>query len=244
MKTKTCYKCKKEKRISEFHKNKCMKDGYHGYCKLCRSYKSLKTTNNEKYKHNLFIKGLKKCSSCYKIKELNRFNKNFYRKYGYDVYCKNCKSLKYKNRRKNNHIYYIKKEYKYRKDNKEKLSNYRYTYMKKYSKSRYDNDLDYKLLAILRARLVAAIKGKNKSKSTIELLGCSIDFLKIYLESKFKDDMTWDNYGRGHGKWVIDHIRPCASFDLCDSRQQKDCFHYTNLQPLWWEENAIKGCKL
>ena len=75
------------------------------------------------------------------------------------------------------------------------------------------------------------IKNLKKSKSSIELLGCNVDFLKEYIESKFTSGMSWDNRGI-HG-WHIDHILPCASFDLSDPEQQKQCFHYTNLQPLW-----------
>jgi HNH endonuclease. len=53
--------------------------------------------------------------------------------------------------------------------------------------------------------------------------------------------MSWDNYGRDG--WHIDHIRPCASFDLTDPEQQRQCFHYTNLQPLWAADNIRKGAK-
>ena len=71
------------------------------------------------------------------------------------------------------------------------------------------------------------------------LLGCSAEQLRTHLEEKFTDGMSWDNYGyRG---WHIDHIRPCASFDLTDPQQQLECFHYTNLQPLWAEDNFKKG---
>lgn len=54
--------------------------------------------------------------------------------------------------------------------------------------------------------------------------------------------MSWENYGiRG---WHIDHIKPCASFDLSIIEEQKECFHYTNLQPLWWHENLAKSDKI
>ena len=66
--------------------------------------------------------------------------------------------------------------------------------------------------------------------------------LKIYLESLFQEGMTWDNYNF-YG-WHIDHIIPIASFDLSDPEQQKKCFHYTNLQPLWASDNLQKGVKL
>jgi hypothetical protein len=72
------------------------------------------------------------------------------------------------------------------------------------------------------------------------LIGCSMDELKIHLSSMFKEGMSWDNYG----KWHIDHIKPCASFNLSDPAQQKECFHYSNLQPLWAIENIKKSDQL
>ena len=51
--------------------------------------------------------------------------------------------------------------------------------------------------------------------------------------------MSWDNYG----EWHIDHIRPMASFNLQEQEEQLKCCHYTNLQPLWAEENLRKGNK-
>jgi hypothetical protein len=78
----------------------------------------------------------------------------------------------------------------------------------------------------------------DKSASTLELLGCSLDQLRVHLESQFCHGMTWENHGP---VWHIDHIRPCASFDLLDPVQQRACFHYTNLQPLLALENWKKG---
>ena len=94
----------------------------------------------------------------------------------------------------------------------------------------------------LRRRVSLALNGLNKSKSTIELLGCTIDEFKIYISNKFDSQMSWDNYGI-YG-WHIDHIIPCSSFDLTDPKQQKICFHYTNLQPLWAIDNLKKGNKI
>jgi hypothetical protein len=85
------------------------------------------------------------------------------------------------------------------------------------------------------------LNGKAKSAKTMELLGCSIDMLKEHLEAGFDDKMTWENYGT---YWHVDHIRPCASFDLIDPAQQRECFNWTNLQPLEAIENIRKGAKL
>jgi len=79
--------------------------------------------------------------------------------------------------------------------------------------------------------------------STFELLGCSAQELKIWIESKFKPGMTWENYGL-HG-WHIDHIIPCVSFkDFTKIETQRACFNYKNLQPLWAAENLMKSSKM
>ena len=80
------------------------------------------------------------------------------------------------------------------------------------------------------------------SDSTKELIGCSLEQLKIHLENRFTKGMNWQNYGRNG--WHIDHIKPCTSFDLTDPKQQQECFHYSNLQPLWAKDNISKGNKI
>jgi len=92
----------------------------------------------------------------------------------------------------------------------------------------------------LRKRLYEAIKNNDKTGHTMELLGCSIDEFKKHLQSKFQEGMSWENYG----KWHIDHITPCARFDLSKPEEQKKSFHYTNLQPLWAKDNLSKGAKI
>jgi len=88
-------------------------------------------------------------------------------------------------------------------------------------------------------RLRGKLIGKSRTAYALSLLGCSMQELQTHIESKWKNGMTWSNYG--WSGWVIDHIRPCASFDLNDAEQQKECFHYKNLQPLWAKENDKKS---
>lgn len=111
----------------------------------------------------------------------------------------------------------------------------------------YKKDPQYKLRKALRQRIYSCLLGM-KSKKTMELIGCDMAALKIHLESLFQEGMTWENYGNPNGDhsdgWHVDHIKPCASFDLQDLNQQKECFHYTNLQPLWGRDNIAKGSKL
>jgi hypothetical protein len=109
-------------------------------------------------------------------------------------------------------------------------------------KEKYYNDIAYKLLVNLRCRVKLAIHKNSKTGKSLELIGCSVPELKEYLERQFKPGMSWSNYGL-HG-WHIDHIVPCASFDLSKEEEQRKCFHYTNLQPLWAHENLVKHTKI
>jgi len=101
------------------------------------------------------------------------------------------------------------------------------------------NNPVYKLRRNLRTRFYHALKNNSKHSSVTKLVGCSIENLWQYLESQFQPGMTRENYGL----WHIDHIKPCASFDFSDPEQQKQCFHYTNLQPLWAKDNLKKSNK-
>jgi hypothetical protein len=91
----------------------------------------------------------------------------------------------------------------------------------------------------LRTRMYGALHGKQRASTTMGLTGCSKEQLRNHIESLFLPGMTWEN----RSEWHIDHIRPCASFDLLDAAQQRCCFHYTNLQPLWKSDNLKKSDK-
>jgi len=160
----------------------------------------------------------KKCCKCKTWKQLTEYNYSSSHWDKLRVECKQCLV-------------------KWRKDNRDKINKS----MLEYEKKRKLTDPKFKLAKTLRSRLGSAIRTQktNKTNNTIDLLGCSISFLKGFLEVKFKEGMTWQN----HGEWHIDHIKPCASFNLLDEEEQQKCFHYTNLQPLWASENLSKGCK-
>lgn len=139
---------------------------------------------------------------------------------------------------------------KYREDNRDRLNqkaNERYHANKdeylarqlEYQRRKEASDPAYRLARRLRKRVWDAIAKGYKSQKTMELIGCRIEALMQHLEKQFTDGMTWDNYGY----WHVDHIRPCDSFDLTDLEQQKECFHFSNLQPLWAEDNIRKGAK-
>jgi len=115
---------------------------------------------------------------------------------------------------------------------------------RKYRRRRRRDCAGLMVCDLLRTRIRHALFGRDKDKKsrTMELVGCSIKELMAHIESKFSPGMSWDNCGKIG--WHIDHIRPCAAFDLTDPEQQKRCFHYSNLQPLWAKDNLSKSDKL
>jgi hypothetical protein len=186
-----------------------------------------------------------KCKKCNLLKDFIFFRDN--RKT-----CKTCSNkntiLKNKEKLLNNPIL-VEERNNYLKDwrAKKKLSDPDYfknrnkkkaEYRRQYVKNKLNTNPSFKISKNVRQRIYLSLKGLKKYR-TEKYIGISINELKIYLESKFKEGMNWDNYG----KWHIDHIKPVASFDLTDIEEQKKCFHYSNLQPLWAIENLMKGAK-
>lgn len=219
---KTCNKCGKEKPLKSeyFHRNKRSPNGFRNECKDCMSkhYKKYyKSVKEKKTKYNKRWREKNK-------EDISEYNKRY----------REDNKEELKQRYESNKEKLARKGKIYRKENKDKLN--------QYFQKRRQEDVQYKLKCNLRTRLHHAIKDGSKSSSTLELLGCSVETLKQHLENQFKTGMHWDNYGVNG--WHIDHIKPCASFDLSDVKQQSECFHYTNLQPLWADENIRKSDKI
>jgi len=200
--------------------------------------------------HNKIIKSTtlttKLCPDCKIEKSITKFYKNKSKKDGLDSYCINCSKKYMSNYRKINKSKIDRIHAKYRKNNRKNINKRHKEFQKThkisrniYLRNKRKNNINFKIVLNLRTRIAHALRGETKSESTIRLLGCSINFLRKHLESKFKPGMSWDN----RNKWHIDHIRPCASFDLLKRGEQFKCFHYTNLQPLWIEDNLLKGDK-
>ena len=257
---KTCKNCKTEKIVTEFYVDRNTKDQRKSVCKKC-----IYERNKEKRKL-FYLKNrerlLKKQNDYYRdhAKERIQYQKNRYKNFPELVsalqrkrYYKNIK----KSREQAKKRYYKDVEKtrrltreRYQK-NKEKILLQGRKYLSspkgravrnKRIRKRLKTDPKFRLNIRIRSRIheVLKQKGKRKALSTLEYLGVpNIDFLKKYLESKFKAGMTWQN-NTVHG-WHIDHIKPVKSFDFSDINEIKKCWHYTNLQPLWAHENYRKG---
>ena len=112
-----------------------------------------------------------------------------------------------------------------------------------WNKGKYADNLLKKIVRNrMSRRMRHALAGRNLSKEwqhIFSIVGYSVEQLMAHLESKFQSDMTWDNIGQ----WHIDHKIPCASYNLENENEQKQCFNYRNLQPLWAIDNIKKAGK-
>ena len=153
---------------------------------------------------------MKTCCVCKLSKQFYEFNKCSGRKDGLQTKCRTC-------------------------DNKHTMSYQKYnwkaqkSYQAEHRRQYRTVNVNFRLAQNLRSRLYIALKGEIKLGSSVSDLGCSIEFFKQYLESKFLSGMSWENYGlKG---WHIDHIKPLSTFHLSDPEQLTQARHYTNLQP-------------
>ena len=196
---------------------------------------------------------MKHCPTCNSWKELKEYNKQSSSWDNLARMCRNC-NCEYKNNKRKNDENYKQSDILYKQKYNEsgrrkKVSKLRYAAKKDdiikkcvaYNKKKYNTDPYFKAVSCMRTRVSKLLKLKNADKFNkfYEYLGCTKQEFIKYFQQKFKEGMTWEN----HGEWHIDHIKPCASFNLLDEEEQKKCFHYTNLQPLWASENLSKGCK-
>lgn len=114
-------------------------------------------------------------------------------------------------------------------------------YQRDWLKRRRDTDPNFKIAMAVRTRIKAALRGYSKSSRSAVLIGCSWEVFIAHLESLWTEGMSWSNYGCGVGRWNVDHIKPCAAFDLTNPVEQQICFHYSNIRPCWHTENQSKG---
>jgi hypothetical protein len=117
-----------------------------------------------------------------------------------------------------------------------------------YSRDRYRTVEHVRIADVLRSGLRSALKRHKTGKDwrsdakTGAIVGCSKPDLIAHIEAQFLPGMSWSNYGRKG--WEMDHIKPCASFDLTQHDQVLLCFHYTNLRPLWRLDNQRRPRKV
>lgn len=210
---KTCVSCGQTKSISDFYQRKQgSKDGFHGQCKHCIQIKNTRWVIKKKPREEKQL--------------LFDFFKPLRKKYPRTEEQKERKRILDRSERY-------------------KASRRRYDARRRANGHKRHRSITARISLTLKSQARGYVPDKSLSTTHEKLLGCSIQHLKSYLESHWLAGMTWDNYGRykrnGPMTWHIDHIRPLHSFDLADPEEQKICFHYSNLQPLWAIDNIKKG---
>ena len=230
METKVCTKCDVEKNICEFGKLKSSKDGYRYFCKKCRnniektyegdnvSVRKKKWRNKNKEKIKNHYQETKQTILDYQ-KKYREENLGKIKERGKKYYNINKKEILDKNK-----VY---------KKNTKNIRNI-------YESNKKKNNPIYSLLCGMRSRLCSYLKKSDitKKNKTFDIVGCSPEFLKEHLENQFVVGMGWDN----RNEWHIDHIIPLSS---AKTEEELYCLcHYTNLQPLWAEDNLKKSNKI
>jgi len=190
----------------------------------------------------------KLCTKCGIVRRTKSFPRNCNKPGGLGQWCKKCQAKYKKAQYKLHRSMLLEKHRKYylahRLERITSARNYvsthkeqRRDYIRRWQLLKRKKDIGYRILCNLRSRVHHALRGDNKSRTTLQLLGCSISQFRLHIQEQFQPGMSWSNYG----KWQLDHIRPCALFNLTNKREQEQCFHYTNLQPLWKLDNQHKG---
>lgn len=239
---KICKRCQEEKSITEFGNNKTEKDGKKIYCRECelkrgREYReknrekvnqaarNYRKNNPEKYKETI-KKYLEKNPNMTSTERSRKYReseewKEKFRESGRKSYLKNIEKHK--------------EEYKkYYHQNKKVLNKKKVDWVKK----RRKKDGFFRMKENIRGRIRDFLNGRDKSKKTNEIVGLDNTKFKNYIESKFTDGMTWENYG----KWHLDHIIPISEAKNIEELYSLN--HYTNFQPLWAEDNLKKWKKI
>jgi len=188
----------------------------------------------------------KRCTKCSKIKPFNFFVPQKAGYMGVKAQCKEC-DTKYDKQ------FQSKNNTRAERDKTDKAKQYRKKYVaenldwwrkyeREYRYNRRREDMFFKIKGNLSGRLSDLINKRNLSINTLELIGCDRETFLSYIEKQFTEGMTWKNYGlKG---WHVDHILPLSSFDLTMEDEVRKACHYTNLQPLWWQDILEKSNKV
>jgi len=196
-----------------------------------------------------------KCNICEINKTVDKFRKYTKNENSYSKICKKCLNEQNKIRRKNlrqkkletfiakcekcNEDKLLKEFSKLKKFYKKKICVSCYPLFLKEQKTEWcknesNNNMNYRLKKSLAARLRSVLV---KNNSTMNYIGCSIQYLREWFEYNFTQEMSWDNYG---SFWSIDHIIPVCKFNLTDENEKYKCWNWSNLVPVSINYNSSK----
>jgi hypothetical protein len=223
---KQCNICKTTKPIPEFARVLRSVDGHDWTCKTCKNL-SLKKYVIQKQAKSTAPTEIE-CNKCKHVLPAKQFHKDTTHYTGYRTTCKTCR-----NRRKRE-LWALQLE------NARLRAKMSYKRNKAQAQRYKKENVNYRISQLTRDRIRNFVTRANKCQHTAETLGCSYNFCRKWIEFQFSRTMTWQNYGTD---WEIDHVRPCASFDLKDNDDVLSCFNWTNIRPLEKYENRSKNNK-
>jgi hypothetical protein len=252
----TCTKCKRSLALAEFGRSKSGPGGLNYWCKHCVR------DNAERHRQRV-VEELGREAVLAKRRALYEENKDEINK---------KRAVRQSLRRKHftaqalvwqrvnkNKVATSKRQYRVR--NLEKVLEYTRRYHSEHKlqrnrrvRERKKIDAAFKLRERLRStfadKLRKAVRESANSSavmpsraSVLRAIGCTLIELMVRLERQFEPGMSWANWGRGINCWNIDHIKPISSFDLMDKEQLHECWHFSNLRPLWAVANLKKGAR-
>lgn len=232
--TKVCSKCKIEKDLSNFDKNKCAKDGYNSWCKQCKQKEYYKKKGLEVPEVKIPKQGYKFCQKCGKEKPLSEFCNN-----GKHSYCYGCNKLYYQENKDRLKAYFS--IYNKSDNHRKAVKKYRENNLEReleMQRERYKNNLDMRLSKSISGGIWSCIKINKNYRHWETLVSFTFEELKEHLEKQFQPGMTWDNYG----EWHIDHIIPKKSLPYTNANEDnfKIVWSLNNLRPLWAKDNLSR----
>lgn len=232
MDIKHCRYCRTDKPLDDFNRSTKAPDGRQHKCRACESTynqnrKEYRREWSKRYRqeNKEMLKAAPKLWRA-KNREKTKLSMREWR-------AANPKRNKENQRRSNNSLRRKTYRKKWEIRNRDKIR----TQKREYVRHKRATDPQFNIRSRLTIRLRGLVK-HGKADSTLGLLGCTLPEFKAYFEGLFTPEMNWDAFNKG--KIHIDHQRPCCSFDLTDPGQQRECFCYTNLQPLWQKDNLAK----
>jgi hypothetical protein len=198
---------------------------------------------------------LKLCDKCEINKSIDKYRKYTDREDSYSKTCKKCLNEQDKIRKKNMRIKksetfmakcekceeekVLKEFAKLKKFYKKKICISCYPQFlteqkNEWCKNERLTNINYRLKKSLAARLRSVVV---KNDSTMNYIGCNVQYLREWFEYNFTGDMDWDNYG---SLWSIDHIIPVCKFDLTNNYDMLKCWNWSNLMPVTIKFNSSK----
>lgn len=251
---KQCCRCQEIKEIEAFDRERKGQEKRRNTCRVCRKIPAPPSPYAPYLLDDIMVK---RCRKCQETKSIDEFADKTTKR-GYQTKESRCDTCRYQDKREYHHRimadpdkaerkreYALEQYYKHR----ERTAPKRAAYTKRpevrakiqaRQRERAATDLQFRLKRNVSALIRNVIDSNVKHGRSLELLGCSVEEFRRHIEAQFTEGMSWDLWGTDSDGISLDHILPCALFDMSDGRHQRVCFNYRNVRPMWHRDNIAK----